>query len=122
MTTEVSELWTAESVSEGHPDKVADAISDAIVDEFLKRDPYIRVAAETFVPNANMAIVGGEIGIPQDSAVRIEDINYVALVREVACRIGYTETPIGFDGQQCSVLCILKGQSANIARGVLQEQ
>jgi S-adenosylmethionine synthetase len=120
MSTQSSELWTAESVSEGHPDKVADAISDAIVDELLKLDPYIRVAAETFVTNASMAILGGEIGIPQDSKVRIGDINYVALVREVANRIGYTETPTGFDGQGCVVLCGLKAQSANIARGVLQ--
>ena len=122
MSTQVNEVWTAESVSEGHPDKVADAISDAIVDEFLKRDPYIRVAAETFVPSAHMAILGGEVGIPQDSAVRIEDINYVALVRQVANRIGYTDVPSGFDGQQCVVQCSLKSQSANIARGVLQEQ
>ena len=115
-------LWTAESVCEGHPDKLADAISDAIVDEFLSREPYIRVAAETFLPSARMAVIGGEIGIPDGSSVKVEDINYVSLVREVARRIGYTEASIGFDGQDCILSCNLKGQSVNIVRGVTNEQ
>ncbi len=111
-------FWTAESVTEGHPDKVADAISDAIVDEFLKRNPYTRVAAETFLPSANMAIVGGEIGIPEGAAFKVEDVNYVALVREQALRIGYTSAEVGFDSEHCIVTCNLKGQSVNIAQGV----
>lgn len=112
-------LWTAESVSEGHPDKVADAISDAIVDAFLKTDSFARVAAETFLPSANMAIIGGEIGVPQGSSLKVEDINFIGLVRDVARRIGYTEVALGFDGEHCIVSCNLKGQSIDISRGLL---
>ncbi len=111
-------FWTAESVTEGHPDKVADAISDAIVDEFLARDPNARVAAETFLPSGNMAVLGGEIGIPEGAGFKVEDINYTALVRQTARRIGYTDTAVGFDGEHCIVSCNLKGQSVNIAQGV----
>ncbi|MBI4786019.1 MAG: methionine adenosyltransferase [Chloroflexi bacterium] len=111
-------FWTAESVTEGHPDKVADAISDAIVDEFLSRHPYTRVAAETFLPSAFMAVVGGEIGIPEGAHFKVEDVNYTALVREQARRIGYTDAEVGFDGEHCIVSCNLKGQSVNIAQGV----
>jgi S-adenosylmethionine synthetase len=111
-------FWTAESVTKGHPDKVADAISDAIVDEFLARDPHARVAAETFLPSANMAVLGGEIGIPEGASFKVEDINYTALVRQTARGIGYTDTEVGFDGEHCIVSCNLKGQSVNIAQGV----
>jgi S-adenosylmethionine synthetase len=112
-------FWTAESVTEGHPDKVADAISDAIVDAFLKRHAYARVAAETFLPSAHMAVLGGEIGIPDGAGFRLEDVNYVELVREQARRIGYLNAEIGFDSEHCIVTCNLKGQSVNIAQGVL---
>jgi S-adenosylmethionine synthetase len=111
-------LWTAESVTEGHPDKVADAISDAIVDEFLKRHPYSRVAVETFLPNGYLAVIGGEVGLPSDASFKLEDVNYVALVREEARRIGYDRAEIGFDGENCIVSCSLKSQSVNIAQGV----
>ena len=111
-------FWTAESVTEGHPDKVADAISDAIVDEFLSRHPYTRVAAETFLPSAYMAVVGGEIGIPEGANFKVEDVNFTALVRDQARRIGYTDAEVGFDGEHCIVSCNLKGQSVNIAQGV----
>jgi len=115
-------LWTAESVCEGHPDKMADAISDAIVDSFLARNSYTRVAAETFLPSANMAVIGGEIGIPDDSSMKVEDVNYVALVRDVVRRIGYTSASLGFDGEHCIISCNLKGQSVNIAQGVISNQ
>ncbi len=118
MSTSSQTLWTAESVTEGHPDKVADAISDAVVDEFLKRDPYTRVAAETFLPSAHMAVLGGEIGIPDGASFKVEDVNFAALVRDTARRIGYTDVEVGFDCEHCIVVCNLKGQSVNIARGV----
>ncbi len=111
-------LWTAESVTEGHPDKVADAISDAIVDEFLKRHAYARVAVETFLPTGQLAVLGGEVGLPSDASFKLEDVNYVALVRAQARRIGYTSAEVGFDGENCTVSCNLKSQSVNIAQGV----
>jgi S-adenosylmethionine synthetase len=111
-------LWTAESVTEGHPDKVADAISDAIVDEFLKRHAYARVAAETFLPTGQLAVIGGEVGLPTDASFKLEDVDYVALVRDQATRIGYNSAEVGFDGEKCDVSCNLKSQSVNIAQGV----
>jgi S-adenosylmethionine synthetase len=103
-------LFTSESVSEGHPDKVADQISDAVLDELLARDPGARVACETLV-KTGVAIVAGEI---TTSAW----IDLEALVRSVIVDIGYTSSDVGFDGRTCGVVNIIGKQSADIAQGV----
>ncbi len=103
-------LFTSESVSEGHPDKVADQISDAILDEILKQDTSARVACETMV-KTGMALVAGEI--TTSAWVDIEE-----LVRKVILGIGYTDPTMGFDGESCSVLNAIGKQSPDIAMGV----
>lgn len=103
-------LFTSESVSEGHPDKVADQISDAVLDALLAQDKYSRVACETFV-TTGMALVGGEI--TTTAYIEIQDI-----VRDVIRSIGYTEAGIGFDADSCSVISTIHSQSPDIARGV----
>ena len=103
-------LFTSESVSEGHPDKVADQISDAVLDEFLRRDAASHVACETFV-TTGLALVGGEA-----ASSAYVDIEKVA--RDTINRIGYTKSEYGFDGSSCSVLLALHEQSGDIARGV----
>jgi S-adenosylmethionine synthetase len=103
-------LFTSESVSEGHPDKVADQISDAVLDALLARDPAARVACETLV-KTGVAIVAGEI---TTSAW----IDLEALVRSVIVDIGYTSSEVGFDGRTCGVVNIIGKQSADIAQGV----
>ncbi len=108
-----SYLFTSESVSEGHPDKVADQISDAILDEILQQDTHARVACETLV-KTGMALVAGEISTT--AWVDIEE-----LVRKVIIEIGYTNPEIGFDGQSCSVLNAIGKQSPDIAMGVDRE-
>jgi S-adenosylmethionine synthetase len=105
-----SYLFTSESVSEGHPDKVADQISDAVLDALIARDPRSRVACETLV-KTGVAIVAGEI--TTNAWVDLED-----LVRQVICRIGYTSSHVGFDGHTCGVLNIIGKQSGDIAQGV----
>ncbi|MGZ4978335.1 MAG: methionine adenosyltransferase [Methylobacter sp.] len=102
--------FTSESVSEGHPDKVADQISDAVLDALLAQDPRSRVACETLV-KTGMVILAGEI--TTDAWVDLE-----ALVRKVVCDIGYDHGDIGFDGQSCAVLNAIGKQSADIAMGV----
>ncbi|KAA9130952.1 methionine adenosyltransferase [Marinihelvus fidelis] len=102
--------FTSESVSEGHPDKVADQISDAILDEILKEDPRARVACETFI-KTGVAIVGGEIST--SAWVDLEK-----LIREVIVEIGYDSSDIGFDGHTCGVVNIIGKQSSDIAQGV----
>ena len=106
-------LFTSESVSEGHPDKIADQISDAVLDEILKQDPKARVACETYV-KTGMALVGGEI--TTSAWVDIEN-----LAREVICDIGYTSSEMGFDGRSCAVLNAIGKQSADINQGVDRE-
>lgn len=103
-------LFTSESVSEGHPDKVADQISDAILDEILKQDKSARVACETLV-KTGMALVAGEI--TTSAWVDIEE-----LVRKVILEIGYNDSSMGFDGHSCSVLNAIGKQSPDIAMGV----
>lgn len=103
-------LFTSESVTEGHPDKVADQISDAILDSILARDPMARVACETFV-TTGLVVVGGEI-----SCQCYVDIQKVA--RETILEIGYTRAKFGFDGDTCAVLTAIDEQSADIAMGV----
>ena len=103
-------LFTSESVSEGHPDKVADQISDAVLDEFLARDPQSKVACETMVTTGQI-IVAGEIR----SEAYIDIMN---VAREVACSIGYDRSELGFDGSSCGVLLAVHEQSPDINRGV----
>lgn len=103
-------LFTSESVTEGHPDKLADQISDAILDNILKKDPYARVACETFV-TTGLVLVGGEI--TTDCYVDIPKI-----VRETVLNIGYTRAKFGFDGDTCAVLTTIDEQSPDIAQGV----
>jgi len=102
--------FTSESVSEGHPDKVADQISDAVLDALLAQDPRSRVACETLV-KTGMVVLAGEI--TTNAWVDLE-----ALVRKVVCEIGYDHGDIGFDGQSCAVLNAIGKQSSDIAMGV----
>lgn len=103
-------LFTSESVSEGHPDKMADQISDAILDAILKDDPHSRVAVETMV-KTGMAVIAGEVRT--ETYVDLEDI-----VRDVILDIGYTSSDVGFDGASCAVLNAIGKQSHDIAIGV----
>jgi S-adenosylmethionine synthetase len=104
-------LFTSESVSEGHPDKVADQISDAVLDALLAGDPFSRVACETLV-NTGMVVLSGEI----TSAARAD---YTDVVRETVREIGYTSADrMGFDADTCAVIVSLDKQSQDIAQGV----
>jgi S-adenosylmethionine synthetase len=103
-------IFTSESVTEGHPDKVADQISDAVLDAILAKDPAARVACETLV-TTGMAVVAGEI--TTTTYVHIPD-----LVRETVESIGYTDASYGFDGRTCAVLTTIDRQSPDIAMGV----
>jgi S-adenosylmethionine synthetase len=102
--------FTSESVSEGHPDKMADQISDAILDAIIAHDPHGRVACETLT-KTGMVVLAGEI-------TTSADIDYERIVREVVCSIGYTHSDIGFDGHTCAVLNALGKQSPDINQGV----
>jgi S-adenosylmethionine synthetase len=103
-------LFTSESVSEGHPDKVCDQISDSVLDEILAHDPTARVACESFV-TTGLALVGGEI-------TTSHYVDVQKIVRDVIKGIGYTEAGIGFDADSCSVLSAIHAQSPDIAMGV----
>ena len=103
-------VFTSESVTEGHPDKVADQISDSVLDAILARDPAARVACETLV-TTGMAVVAGEI--TTSTYVHIPD-----LVRKTVESIGYTDASYGFDGRTCAVLTTIDRQSPDIAMGV----
>ncbi|MBK08731.1 MAG: methionine adenosyltransferase [Cobetia sp.] len=103
-------LFTSESVSEGHPDKIADQISDAVLDAIIARDKQARVACETLV-KTGVAIVAGEIST--SAWVDLEE-----LVRRVITDIGYTSSDVGFDGETCGVLNLIGKQSIDIAQGV----
>ncbi len=103
-------LFTSESVTEGHPDKVADQISDAILDEVLKQDPRGRVACETTV-TTGMVLLAGEIST---SAY----VDFAGTARRVVREIGYTKTEFGFDSETCAVLSAIDPQSSDIAQGV----
>lgn len=108
-------LFTSESVSEGHPDKVSDQISDAILDEFLRQDPEAKVACETFC-STGLVIVGGEVR-SEDAYVDIQKV-----VRDTVNRIGYNKAEYRFDGNSCGVMSTLHEQSADINRGVDRKQ
>jgi S-adenosylmethionine synthetase len=103
-------IITSESVGEGHPDKVADNVSDAILDALLAQDPGSRVACETLV-NTGMAVISGEI-------TSQASIDYTQVVRDTICDIGYDDGRMGFDGNACAVLVALDKQSPDIAQGV----
>ena len=104
-------LFTSESVSEGHPDKVADQISDAILDEFLRQDPHSHVACETFC-TSGLVIVGGEVN-SENAYVDIDKT-----VRAVINRIGYNKAEYGFDARSCGIISTIHEQSEDINRGV----
>lgn len=108
--TERSYLFTSESVSEGHPDKMADQISDAVLDAIIAKDPYARVACETLT-KTGMVVLAGEI-------TTTAEIDYEGIVRGVVNDIGYNNSEIGFDGHTCAVINALGKQSPDIAMGV----
>lgn len=105
-------LFTSESVSEGHPDKVADQISDGVLDAVLSEDPNGRVACETLV-STGLVVISGEI-------TTTAHINYREIAQEVVKRIGYDDSEIGFDYKSCAVLVAINRQSPDIAQGVNQ--
>ena len=103
-------LFTSESVTEGHPDKIADQISDAVLDEVMRQDPKGRVACETLV-TTGLIVVSGEI-------TTSAHVNYDELARETVRQIGYDNAEYGFDSNTCAVVCTVKRQSPDIAMGV----
>jgi S-adenosylmethionine synthetase len=103
-------LFTSESVTEGHPDKIADQISDSVLDEVMKQDPKGRVACETLV-TTGLAVVAGEI-------TTTAHIDYDQLVRDTIRGVGYDRAKYGYDAETCAVLCSVKRQSPDIAMGV----
>ena len=103
-------VFTSESVSEGHPDKMADQISDAVLDSMLKDDPESRVACETLVKD-NFVVLAGEVTSKSDPDLE-------AVIRKVICEIGYNDIAVGCDGNTCEIINVLGKQSTNIAQGV----
>jgi S-adenosylmethionine synthetase len=112
QTTPHSFMFTSESVTEGHPDKIADAISDAVLDAALTHDPNARVACETLI-TTGMVVLAGEI-------TTNGKLDYTQIVRDTVCRTGYDNADYGFDGNHCAVLVALDKQSPDIAQGVDQ--
>ncbi|MGH9690272.1 MAG: methionine adenosyltransferase [Candidatus Acidiferrales bacterium] len=107
-------LFTSESVTEGHPDKIADQISDAVVDTVLKHDPMGRVACETLI-TTGLVVIAGEITIKPEFRGELE---YERIAREVIRDVGYTRAKYGFDADTCGILSAVKPQSPDIAMGV----
>ena len=103
-------LFTSESVTEGHPDKIADQISDAVLDEVLRQDPKGRVGCETLV-TTGLAVISGEI-------TTTATIDYDTLVRDTIRGVGYDRAKYGYDSETCAVMCTVKRQSPDIAMGV----
>lgn len=103
-------LFTSESVAVGHPDKIADQISDAILDECLRQDPNSRVAAETLV-STGLVVIAGEITTKAN-------INFRSIARETIHEIGYTDCDLGFDSRSCGIITSINEQSPDIAQGV----
>jgi S-adenosylmethionine synthetase len=103
-------LFTSESVTEGHPDKIADQISDAVLDEVLRQDPKGRVGCETLV-TTGLAVISGEI-------TTTATIDYDTLVRDTIRGVGYDRAKYGYDAETCAVMCTVKRQSPDIAMGV----
>ncbi len=107
-------LFTSESVSEGHPDKMCDQISDAVLDALIAEDPDSRVALESLA-KTGLIVLAGEI----TSRARLD---YVRIARQTAVEIGYNSTEVGFDGNSCAVLTAIEPQSADISQGVTEGQ
>ena len=105
-----SYLFTSESVSEGHPDKICDQISDAVLDALIETDPNSRVACETLV-KTDLVVVAGEI-------TSLSELDVDALVRKTVIEIGYDSDELGFNGHNCRIMNELTAQSADIAQGV----
>jgi len=103
-------LFTSESVTEGHPDKIADQISDAVLDEVMRQDPKGRVACETLV-TTGLVVVSGEI-------TTSAHVDYDELIRKTVHEVGYNDALYGFDSNTCAVMCTVKRQSPDIAMGV----
>src|SRR6266700_2487153 len=110
MSRNVRHLFTSESVTEGHPDKIADQVSDSILDAILAQDPMSRVACETLV-TTGLALVAGEI-------TTTAKIDYQDVVRKTIAEVGYTRGKFGFDAETCAVLSSIHSQSPDIAMGV----
>ncbi len=109
-----SYLFTSESVGEGHPDKVADQVSDGILDAILAQDPTARVACETLV-KTGLVVIAGEI-------TANAQVDYAGVARDVIKEIGYTDGSLGFDYKSCGVLSVVEQQSPDIAQGVSEGQ
>lgn len=109
----MSRLFTSESVSEGHPDKVADQVSDAVLDAILREDPYAHVACETLV-KTGLVLVAGEV-------TTTANVDFESVVRKTICDIGYNSTEVGFDGHYCAFLNALGKQSPDINQGVSRQ-
>ena len=104
------QLFTSESVSEGHPDKLADQISDAILDAILEQDIHARVACETLTKTGGV-VLAGEISTTAN-------VDFEKIVRDTVLRVGYNSSELGFDGATCAVINMLGKQSPEIAQGV----
>ncbi len=109
-------LFTSESVSMGHPDKVSDQISDAVLDSLIAEDPMVRCACETLC-TTGLVVVAGEVTVHNDKAIKALD-NIEQTVRQTLREIGYTDPAMKFDAESCAVIRTIHGQSADIARGV----
>ena len=105
-------LFTSESVSEGHPDKLCDQISDAVLDAHLARDPDSRVACESLA-KTGMIVIAGEI-------TSKAQVSYAEIAREIVRDIGYTDSAMGFDGNTCAILTAVEQQSPDISQGVTE--
>src|SRR5277367_6591123 len=110
MQTSERFLFTSESVTEGHPDKMADQISDAVLDAVVAQDPMGRVACETLL-TTGLVVIAGEITTDAH-------VDYAAIAREVIREIGYTRAEYGFDADTCGIITAMKRQSPDIAMGV----
>src|SRR6202051_3441736 len=110
MSRKGRHLFTSESVTEGHPDKIADQISDSILDAILAQDPVSRVACETLV-TTGLAIVAGEI-------TTTATVDFQKVVRQTITEVGYTRGKYGFDAETCAVISSVHSQSPDIAMGV----
>ena len=106
-----SHIFTSESVTEGHPDKIADQISDAVLDRLLSEDPKSRVACETLIKT-------GYVNLAGEITTKANNVDYAGIVRDTIREIGYTDSSMGFDANTCAVLLAIDAQSPDIAMGV----